>query len=802
MKNIALALLCLVSFISYGQPNHKGKGHNAIKGEIFGNIIDSTTNQSMGYVTILAKKQPENEMTGGTVSLANGNFSIENLPAGNYNLEVSFVGYKTRVIKNIKVNQEQITHSFKNLTLSPKVLDAVEVVGEKPFVTYEIDKKIINVEDQITNTSQTALEVLENAPSVTVDADGNVSLRGSSSFTLLIDGVPTSMDANDALAIIPASTIKDIEIITNPSARFDAEGTSGVVNIITKKSKLEGVSLLSNLSVGTFDNYSGDVAVNIKKNHFTFNIAGNLNQRSRPRDVFTERTTTYDSVTNTLINDGESNWKMRSQGFSGEVQWAPNNSHVLVAKSRTNFRLMLPYSDYDFRNFDDETLISEFSTDQHNNIDLFNNTSSLYYKYNIKRNKDHSITAKAIRHVSDVTQNDTTATYDESGMLQSGNIYTETGPSDFYRFNLDYKLPFKKKKKLETGLQSQFGKSGDVGKNYVYNPSTDEYDLNELFSSTVDYTRNVHAAYAMFSGVFKSLGYQIGLRAEYTDRSISSTSAVEFTDINRLDWFPSAHFSYNLKNKDQILLSYSRRIQRPRSYYFEPFITWESPFNVRTGNPNLTPEYINVYELSYIKPIRKKGFLSLETYYRNVTGIIRRISTVYEPSILISKPYNIGSSNSVGVEPSINYNLKKWWKLNAGANIYMFMLEGIIEGVDYATESFNWDGRVTNTFTLKGWTFQLNSRFNSATVTAQGTSNGYFTQDASLKKGFSNNKYAFTLQGRNILNTQKRITTSETQNVTIYSERMPLFPMVSLTFSLKLNNYQKVFERNEQLDDF
>jgi len=775
----------------------------AIEGEIFGSIADSLTGKPMGYVTVLALKQADKSMAGGIITEDNGNFSISKLQPGIYTLKITFVGYRTKEVKDIKITAENKTFQFKKILLSPTVLETVEVVGDAPLVTYEIDKKVINVEDQTTNISQTALEILQNAPSVTVDANGNVSLRGSSSFTLLIDGIPTAMDANDALAIIPASTIKDIEIITNPSAKFDAEGTSGVINIITKKSKLEGVSLLANASAGTFDNYSGDVAINLKKEKFSIDLSGNMRQRSRPSNNIAERTTVYDSVTNVLKSDGLSDWKNSSKGFEFKFMYTPNNSHVFAAQTRFNDRLMVPYSETDFREENNGELVSEFSTDQSNFIDITGSTSSLFYQYNIERNKEHNISFKAIANLRDVTQDDTTTTIDENGNIIQGNLYTEVGPSNSYRFNADYKLPLKKGRKFEAGLQSQFGSSADDGKNYVLNLTTNEYELNALFSSEVAYTRDVHAAYTMFSGKAKSLGYQIGLRAEYTDRTITSTNLGGFASINRLDFFPSAHFSYSLKNKSQLLVSYSRRIQRPRSYYFEPFITWEGPYNVRTGNPNLTPEYINAYEVSYIKPLKeRKGFASFEVYTRTVSDIITRISTVYEPSILISRPYNVGNSIAIGFEPSLNYKIKDWWRINAALNAIHLTLRGEIEDISYDRQSLNYNGRLTNTFTVKGFEIQLMSRYESRTVTAQGNSTGYFTQDASIKKSFSKNKFSLILQGRNILNTQKVVSVVETQNVSNINTWQPLYPMVNLTFSMKLNNYQKVYDRGVQMDDF
>jgi outer membrane receptor protein involved in Fe transport len=802
MKSFALIIAIIsLSFQCFSQRPGGQNGKAAIQGEIFGTVVDSLTQEPMGYVTVLAFK--DGKMAGGKVTESNGNFSITGLKTGIYSLKITFVGYNPKEIENIKIDNENATYQLKSLQLSPTVLNEVEVVGDVPIVTYEIDKKIINVEDQTTVVSQTALEVLQNAPSVTVDANGNVSLRGSSSFTLLIDGIPTAMDANDALAVIPASTIKDIEIITNPSAKFDAEGTSGVINIITKKSKLEGISLLTNISAGTFDNYSGDVAINLKKEKFTIDISGNFRQRSRPSENSSERISTYDSVTNVLLSNGVSDWKNNSKGVEFEFMYTPNNSHVLSVQTRLNGRLMVPYSNTDFEERNNGELVSQFATNSNNYIDIFGSSSSLYYQYNIKRNKEHNISFKAIANLRDVTQDDTTVSRDLNGNIVQGNLYTEVGPSNTYRFNADYKLPLKNKKKFEAGLQSQFGQSADNGKNYVLNLATNAYELNALFSSEVAYTRDVHAAYTMFSGKTKSLGYQVGLRAEYTYRTITSTNLGSFTNINRLDWFPSAHFSYSLKNKSQLLVSYSRRIQRPRSYYFEPFITWEGPYNVRTGNPNLTPEYINAYEVSFIKPIKeRKGFFSLELYARTVSDIITRISTVYEPSILISRPYNVGNSLALGFEPSVNYTIKKWWKINAAINAIHLTLRGSIEDISYDRQSLNYNGRITNTLSIKGFDIQLMSRYESRTVTAQGSTTGFFTQDASIKKSFSKNKFSLILQGQNILNTQKTLSIVETENVYIENTWQPLFPMVNLTFSMKLNNYQKMFDKNEQMDDF
>lgn len=800
MLKITFLFISFLSVLAISQTSNHGK--MSPTGEIFGSIGDSITNESLSYATVIAFKQPENEMIKGIVTGTNGNFSLSELPLGNYNLKISFIGYNTKLIENIVLSKDASTHNTKKIIISPLVLNVVEVNGDKPVVTYEIDKKVINVEDQINTDGQSAIEILENFPSITVNADRTVSLRGSSSFTLLINGIPTAMDPNDALATIPASTIKEIEIITNPSAKFDAEGTSGVINIITKKNKLEGISSLINLSAGRFENYNGDLAFNLKKNKFSFDLSANINQRHHPRKSITERKTIYDSVTSVLRSEGLGSWKMAGYGAGGGILWNPNNSHVVSLKGNVRTTLMTPYNNRFYQKYDNDSLLEEFYTDQHNHIDFFNSTTSLFYQYNIKRNKDHNLSVKAIANRTYVVQSDTTLSFKENKDITAGNLYTEIGPSNSYRFNLDYQLPFTKGKKLQAGLQAQFGKSGDIGKNYIYNLVTKKYDFNPLFSSDVDYVRNVHAAYSMFSGKFKTFGYQVGLRAEYTHREITSTSSVEFNTIDRLDWFPSAHFSYSFKNKSQVLLSYSRRIKRPRSYFFEPFITWENPYNVRTGNPNLLPEYIGAFELSYIKPFKKKGSFSAEAYYRSSVNSIKRLTFVYEPSVLISKPFNIGTSNSFGTEVSFNYTLTDWWKVNTGLNAYLFNLYGNLNEVSYDVSSFNYSGRITNTFSKKGWILQLVSRYRSGSVTAQGESKDSFTQDASLKKSFYKNRLALTLQGRNIFGTARNDSFSVTEKVTITDITRPLAPQVSLTLSIKLNNYKKIRDRGDDMDDF
>lgn len=805
LKGIFILVALFTQLLATAQRPGGGGGskESAFYGEIFGKIISSDKKEAVEYVTLKLFTAVDSQLVTGVITNASGAFSFPNLKPGKYYLEIAFFSFQSQSISDLVISKTQPTVNLKDIELVPESMETLVVKGEEPLVRYEIDKKVINVENQITNAGQSAVEILQNAPSVTVDSEGNVSLRGSGSFTLLINGIPTALDPSDALASIPASTIKDIEIITNPSARYDAEGTSGIINIITKKNKLEGVSLLTNLNYGTFDNYGGDLSLSIGKKKFTFNLGGKFGNRNRPRDIDKTRTTWTDTSTSVIKSFGEGAWAISSYGGNGEIMYEPNASHTLIVGSSIDYRFMRPYFTLDFDEFINDTLVNDYVNKQDNIIDIFTWSSNFFYQYNFNRNKEHHLAFKALINQKDVTQDDYAVFYDQEGNQTGGTRYTEVGPADFVRFDLDYIQPFTNSK-LEIGGRVQLGTSADDGRNYNYDSTAHDYIINPLLSSEVDYSRDVYAGYGMFGGRKNAIGYQLGVRGEYTHRTIESTNFGDFTTIKRMDWFPSAHFSFDLKNKDQVLISYSRRIERPRSWYFEPFITYETAYNVRTGNPDLTPEYINNMEISWIRPLKeKKGYMTVEAYFRLVNGQIERVSTVYEPSILITRPYNIGVSQSIGLEPSINYDLKEWWKINLALNLFYFNVNGSLEDQVFDNSSFNYNGSLTNSFKLKGgWMLQMVTRYQSASATAQGTKKDAFVMDASVRKNFSEGKCSLSLAGRNILGTDRDHFTIEGQDLLLLRYNTPKYPMVTMAFSMKLNNYKKILSKHEGADDF
>jgi outer membrane receptor protein involved in Fe transport len=766
----------------------KGKGG----GEITGKVIDSETQKAMEYVTVALFKEKDSSLVTGQITDTKGEFYLKELPLGKYYLRFSFIGYKNTFKRNILLGPNQLNIDFNKVILSPdqEVLEDVEVIVDRPQIVYEIDKKVVNVEDMNTVASATAIEVLENIPSITVDMDGNVSLRGSAGFTLLIDNKPSPLEASEALQLIPASNIKDIEIITNPSAKYNAEGTSGIINVILKKNKLEGISTLINLNGATFNNYGGDFLVSVNKNKIKLNVGGNFRNRNRYRDITQERIITYDENISQVNSEGLHRFFSTNYGINAALEWSPNRKNSFSLGVNGNQRQFNAAANYDFLEYSNNMLTNKYTNKERTLRQFFGATASAGYEHLIGGDKEHRVNVTAVYNLHDGDEDALTESFDENELRVQGNQSTEVGPSQMYRVNVDYEKPLKGKAKFKLGLRSDFGNNKDDQDSYELNTSTGEYVKLPLFSTDVDYIQNVYAGYAIYSGEYQSkLGYQFGLRSEYTDRNIYMETLNSNTDIERLDWFPSAHFSYKLNKKDQLKANFSRRIQRPRSWNLEPFISWEDPYTVRQGNPDLLPEYIQSYELGWIKNL-KKGSFSLELYYRNTINTIERIQEAYDSTVIIKRPVNAGISNSLGLELSYRKRLLKWWGVDLGVNSFYYQISGVLSNETFERESFSYNLRLSNTFNLKkDWKVQAISRYTSAIATAQGRTNGFFTLDLAVKKDFWQNRLSGALQFRNALNSMRRETWVETAALYSYRLAEPRWPEIALSIALRLNNY-------------
>ena len=765
------------------------------KGQISGHIFDNNTKHSIEYATV-ALSELNGKLVTGTITDNTGYFSIDNIKYGIYNLTVSFLGYEDITIENVILNDIQKDINISDIYIIPasENLEAVTVVSNVAPVQYKIDKKIINVSKQFSTISGTAVDVLQNIPSVRVDIEGNVSLRGSSGFTVLIDGRPTILDANDALQQMPASNIENIELITNPSVKYDPDGSAGIINIITKKKKMQGVSGIVNLNAGLDEKYGADFLFNLKIASLNFFVGADYNHRYFPRYNESEQRTFSNDTTYYVMLDGEDNGGGERKGVRTGLEWDISEKDFFSVGFRFREGRRDRLSEQDFTEW------SEPGPGEQNNISFENGfregsgySISTDFKHNFKK-KGHELTAYLDYHNRKGKEASNNELWNAESILE-GSKNMEEGPSSRLTAKLEYVLPLREEDRFEAGLQGRFGHNEDHTGLYIYVPAEDDYVVQPEFDHSTIYDRNIYSIYALYAASVKKFGIQGGLRGEYTLRETDTDINDSIYVIDRFDIFPTLHFSYNFSENFQTMASYSRRIDRPRGWYFEPFIVWQDAYNVRKGNPGLVPEYTDSYELGILRTFGE-SFISFDGFYRVTHNKIERIRSVYSKDIFLHTIYNVGTDYALGAELAFRFSIKKRWEIDLSGSIFDYRIEGDLEGVSFNQRSFNWDGRWNNTLLISKTTqLQINSRYNSPSATAQGEYKGNFSVHASIKQNLLERKLSVILQVRDIFGTAKREFTSESDDFYYYRYHYHKAPVVMLTLTYNFNNYKIERER-------
>jgi len=630
--------------------------------------------------------------------------------------------------------------------------------------------------------------------------EGNVSLRGSTGFTVLIDGKPTVLDPSDVLRQTPASTIENIEIITNPSSRYQPDGTGGIINIITRKNRMLGLQGLFNLKTSTFGEYGGDFLLNYRKGNANFYVGGDYRNSPYPGETSSERRTTLGDTTTIIQASGDTESLRSGGGFRTGLDWdiSPRNNFSLGIRAgeysgtRDSRLDYLTYRDpYDF-----ET--RELSLNESGRGALYYNlTGSFLHKF---EQKDHELMLQFSHRLRQGDEYSENLLMDEAGAVNQGTRTTEKGPSGQLEIKLDYAKPIGDKHGLEAGFQLRSGTSEDGTELYVFDLDDQDFILQPDKSNNTTYLRDIYALYGIFKGESGNLGYQAGLRGEYTSRTIQADESLEDYIMERYDFFPTLHLSYQLPGENQVMASYSRRIDRPRGYYLEPFITWTDMYNVRQGNPALEPEYIDAMELGFIHS-REKSQLSLEGYYRIKHNKVERTREVYEEGILLQTFTNVGTDYSLGMEALYNIGLFPWWELNLMGDLYNYRIESESNGSPIDYRSFNWGTRVNNTFNIaKRIRVQLDGNYNSATVTTQGEDKGYYSFNAAVRSDFLDKSLSLVFQVRDVFSTMERVSITQDVDFYNYYSRSTRAPIISLTASYRLNNYKQSKRGNRSGD--
>ncbi|MFP4621835.1 MAG: TonB-dependent receptor domain-containing protein [Bacteroidales bacterium] len=787
-----------------GQGPTEGKA-GSIQGEVF--VEDDGP---LEYANITLYKKGDSSLVTGTVTDADGNFELDKVPFGRFYLEVDFIGFRKKIIPDIAINPKNSNEKLGTLYLQETTQDIedVEVTANRPQVTYKVDKKVINVDEDYSAEGGSAVRVLENVPSIQVDIEGNVELRGSSNFRVLIDGKPSPLDdGSEALQSIPAGMIENIEIITNPSVKYDPEGTAGIINVIMKEGRQAGLNGRVKASVATNNAYDANANLNYRLND-KINLITNLSYRDFNFDMegiserinFSGDTTSYiDQIMDNTMGRG-------GYSFEGGIEYNfSENSSLSVTGDVGSFGFKRggtthtkSYTDPNTnRNFELTSNESDMTRNYHNvNLDYQNNfdkdnhelSASLYL-----RGGDHEDINKREEYLTDSEWNK--ISNDPFRQREE-----ETSSGNQVRAKLDYTWPLSGGGKLETGYQGRYHTRNQDYRLQKYHK--EQWVTDEAFTNDADHSRMIQALYGTYSDKLLGIEYQLGMRGEYTNRFLDQQTMNETFRIERFDLFPSVHLTKRFSKKDQLFASYSRRIRRPRGWFIDPFRTYMDQYNVRQGNPELEPEYTDSYEMGYKKTFGS-SFATLETYYRKTNNEISRIQKPGEGNLMIHTFDNISQEHSMGMELSLNTSIYKWWNLNVSGNFFLYSIDDEeILGENISRSSNNWSANLNNTFRLPtGTSIQIMARYRSPSVTAQGQREGFLMTNLGIRHSFLEDKLTLNVSGRDLLQSMNREVTSSGPGFETYRFMEREAPIVNFSVSYTINNYERDRRRDEEAPD-
>lgn len=762
-----------------------------------GDILDSTSMQPIEYAAVRLINEKDSSIIAGAYSDEQGKFEIIVERNGSYNLKISFAGFNTKTIGPISVkNQPTIFVGKIGLAQKSQLLEEVTVEADVELLKAGIDKKVYNVDQDLSSRGGGADDVLNNIPSVEVDQDGNVALRGDGNVTILIDGRPSSLTGGEGslLDAIPASSIERIEVVTNPSAKYDPDGTSGIINIVLKKNKLRG--------------FNGNVSITGATGHDdAASIA--LSYRNAKMNVFGSYAFDY--------------YRGYRNNFSTIRQFFPNDSVFILDQQRegTDFK----YGNSGRLGFDyyinNQTTIGLFATgsknfrkrfgDQFNEV--LNGSSELFDKWERVSNdpseaKNLDLNFHLDRNLIDEKgkwgivlaqsfgENYTEGNYEQYSLYpdlignylpgQYQNIYNNSA-RQIFTGQFDFERIIKKwKARYEVGVKT-------IVTNEAINSSSGHYDYGVLdfvedSLSKFDYTfdGSVNSIYGTFGQQLGKFKYQIGARGEYATQNPILSTLSEDLSKSYLNLYPSGHIRYEVKERNEFSFSYSRRINRPRSGQLNPFTNYSDPYNLRMGNPDLNPEYIDSWDFGYTYSSKVVN-ISSSIYYRKTKDVMMRIKSFYANNTSAVTWQNIDESQQTGLELILSLKSTKWWRntVSWNGNLVEFIESNPVN--DWNNSGFNWSLKYNGLieFWKKTASLQLIGNFQAPRTTAQGVVNPWTYFDVSIEKNFLDKKLSVVMRLSDVFDTKGFKFTVDREQVYQNSEFKWLTRRLYLTISYR-----------------
>jgi len=739
--------------------------------EITGSLIENNSSQPIPYATVVVKDKITKQNITGIISDDNGKFMVLS-PTPNFYLEISFIGFETKTITEFKIQGGKTNIGALKLIPDNQKLNEIVVTAQTSKTTFKLDKRVFNVGKDFSTSGASALEVLNNVPSVNVSIEGDVSLRGSAGVQILINGKPSVLadQSSNALGTITADMIESIEVITNPSAKYEASGTAGILNIILKKEEKRGWNGSVSANTGSPDNHSLGLSINRRTDDFNFFAQMGAGYRSLPQNA--ENTNQNLIIDEVILSQGK---EFRNETFFNitlGTDYHINAFNVLTLSGNFAYEIEDQPSAYQFRILDtNDDLISSWSREENTAATNPKYQFELNYKKQFKTNKEHSLQVSALGSFFGKDQESKFINTLITGADITNAQQTET---DFqqadYTFKADYVNPLTEIYTIETGVQYVIN---DVGNDFeVRDLVDDSYVINENLTNNFDWKQNVLGLYVTTAYEKDKFGVKLGLRVEQTDLKTLLTTTNERNAQNYTNVFPSFHSSYKISDNTSIQAGYSRRIFRPRLWDLNPFFNIRNNFNIRAGNPNLQPEFTDSYELTSIYKIGKAS-LSSSLYYRYTTQVVERIST-FEDNVTFSSPENIGTNSSVGFEMNGKFSPNKWLTLTGDFNLNYFDRIGTFENQDFDFSGSQWSSRMGSKIGLPAdIDIEFTGNYQSGFETVQGEQSGYAFLDLGVRKKIFKGKVILNLGVRDLFKSriQERFVNQPTFESYSFSQR-------------------------------
>lgn len=649
-------------------------------GEISGTVLDNFSKKPLAYVNIVVKDASKTILTG-SITDDNGKFTISKLPLGESIVEIQFIGFKT-ITKSIKLSEtNKVVHlGIISLVEDASLLKEVVVNAETSTIVQKVDRKVINVGKDLTSAGASASELLNNVPSVSVDSqNGNVSLRGNENVRILVDGKPSNIDAAQLLKQIPSTSIKSVELITNPSAKYNPEGMSGIINLVLHKNANTGfnANINTGVTIGKNVSYNGSLDMNYKRGKFNFYSNFGYNDGKNDNSGFIKR---YDNNSEQEFDFSGNN---QSKLLKFGIDFYIDDKNTLAAYTNQNFYNFVGNGEtninYTLGNFDDIT--QNFDADDDN----YSQTYNLNYKRNFNK-EGHSLEFETTYSITD---NEQIANYFlKSGIPVVESSYTDLTANDrkTTNINVDYTNPINDNQKLEIGYESRIRKT------------TNTYESTLIPDSFYNYNNDVHSFYTTYSHKLNKLSIQVGARLE----SYDVEAILENVKVYEDDYFtlyPSTFLTFEASDKNQYQLSYSKRIDRPGLSQVNPIREWSTPTVTSVGNPSLKPQFTHSFEVNYTRKL-KDGTVTFGTFYRRIEDAINRslAEDPIDPNKVILSYDNSGSRDAYGIEISSNYKFYKWWTANMSFDFYNQKEQGLNGTQPIEVTNTSWNFRANNTF--------------------------------------------------------------------------------------------------------